>query len=90
MDVEVEAGQIVVEGQVHGQLTAGERLELKQSARYEGDVGASRMVVEDGAIFSGHVSVGPGAVKPHAPAHGAKAESARTRDNVSFRTVRSE
>ena len=74
MEVEVEAGQIVVEGQVHGQLTAAERLELKQSARYEGDVHATRMVVEDGAVFIGHMSVGPDAVKPHAPpAHGANA-----------------
>ncbi|MGA2231895.1 MAG: polymer-forming cytoskeletal protein [Tepidisphaeraceae bacterium] len=74
MEVEVEAGQIVVEGQVHGQLTAGERLELKQSARYEGDVRASRMVVEDGAVFNGHMSVGPDAVKPPAlPPHGSRA-----------------
>ena len=76
MEVEVEAGQIVVEGEVHGQLTAGQRLELKQSARYEGDVHASRMVVEEGAIFSGHMSVGPDAVKAHAPAANAPHSSA--------------
>jgi hypothetical protein len=42
-------------------------LELKQSARYEGDLRANRMIVEEGAVFSGHVSVGPDVVKGHAP-----------------------
>jgi len=69
LQAEVEAGSIIVEGEVHGGLAASERLELKQSARYEGDLRANRMIVEEGAIFSGHVTVGPDVVKtqPTAP-----------------------
>jgi len=63
MQAEVDAGSIVVEGELHGRLSASEKLELKQSARYEGDLKANRMVVEEGAVFSGHVSVGPDVVK---------------------------
>lgn len=63
LQAEIEAGSIVVEGEVRGQLTASDRLELKQSARYEGDMKAARLTVEEGAVFSGHVSVGPEAVK---------------------------
>jgi cytoskeletal protein CcmA (bactofilin family) len=63
MQAEVEAAAIVVEGQVQGRLVASERLELKQSARYEGDLRANRMIVEEGAVFTGHVSVGPDVVK---------------------------
>jgi cytoskeletal protein CcmA (bactofilin family) len=63
LQAEVEAGNIVVEGEVHGHITASERLELKQSARYEGDLKARSMIVEDGAVFTGHVSVGPEVVK---------------------------
>jgi cytoskeletal protein CcmA (bactofilin family) len=70
VQAEVEAGSIIVEGQVRGQLTAGERLDLKQSARYEGDVKANRMTVEEGAVFTGHVSVGPDVVKPQPAAIG--------------------
>jgi cytoskeletal protein CcmA (bactofilin family) len=71
VEAEVEAGTIVVEGQVQGPLAAGQRLELKQSARCQGDLRASRMVVEEGAVFCGHVSVGPDALKGQEPADGA-------------------
>jgi cytoskeletal protein CcmA (bactofilin family) len=67
LQAEVEAGNIIVEGEVHGHLTASERLELKQSARYEGDLRANRMIVEEGAVFTGHVSVGPDVVKAAPP-----------------------
>jgi cytoskeletal protein CcmA (bactofilin family) len=63
MQADVEAGSIVVEGDVHGNLSANERIELKQSARYEGDLRTSKLVVDEGAVFSGHVQVGPEAVK---------------------------
>jgi cytoskeletal protein CcmA (bactofilin family) len=60
---DVDAGSILVEGDVRGNLAATDRIELKNSARYEGDLRASKLVVEEGAVFSGHVSVGPEAVK---------------------------
>jgi cytoskeletal protein CcmA (bactofilin family) len=63
MQADVEAGAITVEGDVHGNLSAGDRIELKQSARYEGDLRSSRLVVDEGAILVGHVTVGPDAVK---------------------------
>jgi cytoskeletal protein CcmA (bactofilin family) len=63
MQANVDAGAITVEGDVHGNLNAGDRVELKQSARYEGDLRSSRLVVDEGAILVGHVTVGPDAVK---------------------------
>ncbi len=60
---DVEAGSIVIEGQAKGNLSATDRVDLKQSARYEGDLVASKLTVEEGAAFSGHVTVGPDAVK---------------------------
>lgn len=63
MMADVEAGAIIVEGDVHGNLSASDRIELKQTARYEGDLRASKLVVDEGAIFSGHVTVGPEAIK---------------------------
>lgn len=64
MHADVEAGAIIIEGDVRGNLTAADRIELKQSARYEGDLTANKLVVDEGAVFSGHVSVGPDASKP--------------------------
>src|ERR1041385_6166141 len=54
MQADVESGAIIVEGEVKGNLTASDRIELKQSARLEGDLRATKMTVEDGAVFSGH------------------------------------
>jgi cytoskeletal protein CcmA (bactofilin family) len=67
MQADVEAGAIIVEGDVKGNLNATERIELKASARYEGDLRASKLVVDEGAAFTGHVTVGPEAVKPRPP-----------------------
>ncbi len=63
LQADVEAGSILLEGDIHGNLLASDRIELKTSARYEGDLRANKLVVEEGAVFSGHVSVGPEAVK---------------------------
>jgi cytoskeletal protein CcmA (bactofilin family) len=71
MQADVEASAIIVEGDVRGNLTASDRIELKQSARYEGDLSAAKLVVDEGAVFSGHVTVGPEAVKPGSRPHGA-------------------
>lgn len=63
LQADVEAGSIIIEGDVRGNLTANDRIDMKQSARYQGDLVASRLTVEEGAVFSGHVTVGPDAVK---------------------------
>jgi cytoskeletal protein CcmA (bactofilin family) len=64
MGADVEAGAIIIEGEVKGNLQAGDRVELKSTARYEGDLTANKLVVDEGAVFQGHVSVGPDATKP--------------------------
>jgi cytoskeletal protein CcmA (bactofilin family) len=63
MTADVEASTVVIEGEVRGTLNCTDRIELKQSARYEGDLKTSRLVVDEGAVFSGHVTVGPDAIK---------------------------
>ena len=60
---DVRAGSIVVEGETRGNLTATDRIELKSNANYEGDLQAGKLIVEEGAVFKGHVTVGPGVVK---------------------------
>ena len=68
LQADVEAGAIIIEGEVKGNLTAADRIELKQTARLEGDLRATKLTVEEGAAFSGQVTVGPDAVKGR-PAH---------------------
>ena len=67
MQADVDCGALIVEGDVKGNLSANDRIELKSTARYEGDLRASKLTVDEGAIFNGHVSVGPEAVKGPKP-----------------------
>jgi cytoskeletal protein CcmA (bactofilin family) len=73
VQADIEAAAIIIEGEVHGNLIASDRIELKQSSRYEGDLTAAKLVVDEGAVFKGHVTVGPEAMKnrgPQTPAPG--------------------
>ena len=64
---EVRAGNVRVDGNVRGNLNAGGRVELNQTSDLEGDLTAAKLVVEEGAVFKGHVSVGPNAIKGQQP-----------------------
>lgn len=63
LQADVDGGAIIVEGDVKGNLVASDRIDLKASARYEGDLRSSKLTVEEGAVFSGQVTVGPEAIK---------------------------
>lgn len=57
----VEAAKVMVDGMVEGNVTASERVQLNAKSRMRGDLTALRLVVAEGATFTGHVSVGPDA-----------------------------
>jgi cytoskeletal protein CcmA (bactofilin family) len=53
VEATVRAASVVVHGQVVGNVTASESIELKASARVTGDVEAPRIVMEAGAVLDG-------------------------------------
>jgi cytoskeletal protein CcmA (bactofilin family) len=59
----VEASKVTVDGMVEGNVSARERVELTARAKMKGDLVASKLLVAEGAAFSGHVTVGPDALK---------------------------
>jgi len=59
----VEAGKVTIDGEVEGNVSARERVELTSKAKVKGDMVASRLVVAEGAAFVGHLTVGPDAAK---------------------------
>jgi cytoskeletal protein CcmA (bactofilin family) len=69
----LEAGRIVIDGFVEGNITARERIQLNAKARVMGDLLANTLVVADGASFIGHCRVGAEAGRS------AAAEPARSR-----------
>lgn len=60
---------VSIMGQVNGNITAKDKVELKAAAKLHGDVRAKRLTVEDGVTFVGKVEVNPsgaGAAKSEA------------------------
>ncbi len=54
INADIRAGQVLVSGEVVGNVQATERVELKRTARVFGDVEAPIIVVEEGVLFEGH------------------------------------
>lgn len=50
---QVSAIQARLEGHIEGNVTISELLELKQTARVQGDIRTQKLIIEDGAVFDG-------------------------------------
>ena len=58
----IKAREIVVLGTIHGNVEAGDKLDIRKEARLLGDIRTARIVIEDGAFFKGSIDI----VKPEA------------------------
>ena len=63
LNAEVSGGSVTVEGKVKGNITASDRVTLEASSNVSGDLTATKLIVLEGASFSGKVNVGPDVVK---------------------------
>jgi cytoskeletal protein CcmA (bactofilin family) len=50
----VTAENVIIGGQVDGNIKAGGRVTLEAGSRFTGDLEASRLVITEGAVFNGH------------------------------------
>jgi cytoskeletal protein CcmA (bactofilin family) len=53
----VEARNVIVHGQVDGNVAASERVELRKSASLVGDISTARIAIDDGAYFKGTIDI---------------------------------
>lgn len=71
------ARSAVIHGKLEGNITATDRVDLKQSAVVTGDIVTQRISIDEGAFFKGGVDISRGAgqaeAKSTAVAHGASA-----------------
>jgi cytoskeletal protein CcmA (bactofilin family) len=63
---DLTAKDVLIQGQVHGNIVASGRVELRAGSTVEGDVRALRLAVEDNAVFRGKVDLTQGAKTPDA------------------------
>jgi cytoskeletal protein CcmA (bactofilin family) len=54
VNASIRAGNVVISGEVVGNVVATDRVELRGTARMFGDVEAPVVVVEEGVLFEGH------------------------------------
>lgn len=60
---QIRAASIVVAGKVSGDIIAGQRIEIRPSAKVLGNLTSPVLVVHEGALFEGHCSMQPEAVR---------------------------
>ena len=53
----IKAREITIHGTVHGNVEAGDKVELRKEAKLLGDIITSRIVIEDGAYFKGSIDI---------------------------------
>ena len=75
---QVFAKTVVIQGEVHGNVTASERVEIKDSGSVDGDVSAPRVAISDGAHFRGSIDMQKGAQQPAAKPEMPKAGETRS------------
>jgi cytoskeletal protein CcmA (bactofilin family) len=62
----IRSQMIVISGEVHGEITASGQVVLHKTARVDGNIHTARLVVEDGAIFTGRIEMNQKLAKPSA------------------------
>jgi len=79
---EIKTKSITVFGKVVGNITVGERCELKSRCTLQGDLKAARLVIEEGATFVGKSEVTPNKVAMKQPEAVRPPEQAKPAANV--------
>jgi cytoskeletal protein CcmA (bactofilin family) len=57
VEADIETRHVEVSGNVTGNITANEKVELKSDGRMVGDIKAPRILIADGAVFKGNVDM---------------------------------
>ncbi len=81
---EVQAKAVVVNGQVKGNITAEDRVEVAATGSMQGDVRAPRVVLADGAKFKGSIDMDGSALRGTANAKPAAANAQPTPAHMSM------
>ena len=73
---DVKVKNAIIGGQLYGNITAENKIELQSGSHVEGDIKTKRLVIDEGVFFEGNCSMGtsksprpqPGEAPPPAPA----------------------
>ena len=68
VEAEIEAENVVIQGQVTGNVTARQQLEIQPSGKLIGDCTARSIDIKEGAVFEGRSNMIRSSVAPSKPA----------------------
>ncbi len=57
IEADIETANVEVSGQVTGNISASEKVELKADCKVVGDIRSPRILIADGAVFKGNVDM---------------------------------
>ena len=57
MTANVQARSILIEGRIHGNLEASEKIDIRKTGTLEGDIVTVGISIEEGAMFRGSVDI---------------------------------
>ena len=75
---DIEAGEVVVAGTVRGNVHAAGRIEVEPGASVHGEIRANSMLLREGAIVHGKVSIGAAPASGEGPVATRRLELAQT------------
>jgi len=82
----IDAGTVIVDGEISGNVTARDKVKLNSSAKITGDVTARTLIVAEGASFQGNYQVGAEAVEKAIASQAAAAGSTTTEASAVIET----
>lgn len=80
---DITAREIVIRGRVNGKLEGGERVQICNTGRVNGDVHADRVAIEEGAEVHGKMEAGKAPSRPTEAFAPKKAEAPKAKETVS-------
>ena len=57
ISAQIFAKAVIIQGEVHGNITASERVDIRDNGSVEGDLTAPRVAIADGAHFRGGIDM---------------------------------
>jgi cytoskeletal protein CcmA (bactofilin family) len=81
VQADIEVGVCVIRGAVRGNVTASARVEIYKTATVQGDITTPVLLVEEGALLSGAITMGKETARPP--------EEVRTESNDDLRQSKS-
>jgi cytoskeletal protein CcmA (bactofilin family) len=75
LTADISAREVVIYGNVKGNLKARDRIEIKKDGSVVGDLSTARIMIEDGAYFKGSIEINRGDAETEKPPYARAARS---------------